>query len=255
MGIWQEKINDQNNYNQAINFIKDRLQNTNILETAICSYEYFQSKNNIKKTNKIVMDVGCGCGWFTSYLSSLDEVKVIYALDRDLDNFQNLKTGFTKIFKGNETKIKIIETDFSKIKNKKIKLDEIFFCASLHHFLDMKEIFLIASKLLKSNGKIYILNEELINNTRLSFIKFKTIISKIKTYLLKKELLDYKYEKHRVLYDINLGDWAYSYTYLYKIIQECKFNQNWIIHDHGAYRKKLTSGLRPKLFAIELIKK
>ena len=67
--------------------------------------------------------------------------------------------------------------------------------------------------------------------------------------------MDYKYEKHRVLYDINLGDWAYSYTYLYEIIQECKFNQNWIIHDHGTYRKKLTSGLRPNLFAIELIKK
>ena len=57
--------------------------------------------NKLLKTESVILDLACGGGWLSAYLSSFNQVKTIYALDSSKRFLSELLYPTTKILNGN----------------------------------------------------------------------------------------------------------------------------------------------------------
>ena len=249
---WTSLVKDAKDYNNAFSFFEGRLNTTTIFETAICSYEYLSQDS--KSKGKIVIDLGCGSGWFSSYLTSKDDIKKVYSVDQDLSGFRNCILGFEKIFHGNSKKIIPVESDFERLEIKENLVDEVFFVASFHHSDDIQKLIEKVKKILKPGGSIYLLNEDLHTFNTLLILRLKMALSQVKSFLFSRKLKKYKYEKYRVLYDPELNDWAIDSMYIYDFLANNGFLQIWKIFEHSTYIKQNKFFNQPNLFAVRAIK-
>ena len=101
--------------------------------------------------NANVLDVGCGNGWFSNFLSS--ETNNIYGLDV---NFNELIQAGELFYKQN--RVEFIFGDFFQIKFPENLFDVILFASSIQYFDDLHKIIEFCRKLLTPNGEIHILD-------------------------------------------------------------------------------------------------
>jgi ubiquinone/menaquinone biosynthesis C-methylase UbiE len=110
--------------------------------------------NYIKNKNKPlnILDIGCGNGWFTNHLASIEKT-IVHGLDINSVELEQASRIFKK---GN---LKFLYADFYEIppffKN---NYDIITLNASIQYFDNLKELLSVIKSFLKPNGEIHILD-------------------------------------------------------------------------------------------------
>lgn len=106
-----------------------------------------------------ILDLGCGGGWLSSYLSTFEKVRSILALDTSKNYLYNIMPGIIDIMQGDASKITTIEGMFSPIQLENNSLDMVVASAALHHADNLQYLLNEIRSKLKSGGMLMIINE------------------------------------------------------------------------------------------------
>ena len=170
--------------------------------------------NKLLKNNSTILDLACGGGWLSAYLSSFKQVEIIYALDSSKRFLSELLYPTTKILNGIPEKITTIEALFSPILLENSTLDMVVSSSSLHHADSLESVLKDIRRVLKEDGILVILNETPYSN-------LKHILSSTRSFIrILYKLLFKKYVASSAsvtacghLYDPILGDKNYPLWY------------------------------------------
>ena len=117
-------------------------------KSAIRFVEYLKNKNKLLK----IVDVGCGNGWFSNLMSTVEKTEVI-GLDVNLTELKQATNAFQK-----ENLTFVYANLFEKTKLNAQKFDIIVFNSSIQYFENLAQLFQIATDLLSPNGEIHIID-------------------------------------------------------------------------------------------------
>lgn len=106
-----------------------------------------------------VLDLGCGGGWLTGYLSKLDSVTKIYALDSSKYFLLDMMPKIVALMKGRQEKVVPIEGLFTPLMFEDGALDVVVASSVLHHADSLESVLREIRRVLKSDGVLVILNE------------------------------------------------------------------------------------------------
>jgi len=106
-----------------------------------------------------VLDLGCGGGWLTGYLSAFDAVGTLYALDSSRRFLTELLPPVVERMGGRLEKIEPIEAMFTPLLFPDGALDAVVASSALHHAPSLEEALREVRRVLKTGGVLYILNE------------------------------------------------------------------------------------------------
>lgn len=106
-----------------------------------------------------ILDLGCGGGWLSGYLSTFEKVKSILAVDTSKNYLYNIMPGVIEIMHGDSSKITTIEGMFSPIQLEEGSLDMVVASAALHHADNLQFLLNEIRSKLKSGGMLMIINE------------------------------------------------------------------------------------------------
>jgi ubiquinone/menaquinone biosynthesis C-methylase UbiE len=185
------------------------------------------------KPESVVLDLACGGGWLSAYLSSFEEIKSIFALDSSTRFLNDLFFPTVEILKGNPSKISLIEGLFTPLFFEDNSLDIVVSSSSLHHAESLEGVLKEIKRVLKPDGILVILNET-------PYTNFKHILSSTRTYLrILKKLIFQQYVSVSAsvsacghLYDPYLGDKNYPTWYWIKALNKAGFSSIEINNSH-----------------------
>jgi len=126
--------------------------------------------NYLKNKNKPlnILDIGCGNGWFTNHMASIENVDVI-GLDINLDELSQA----ARIFK--KDNLKFVYADIFEIpyffEN---KYNIITLNACLQYFEDIEKLISVLETFLKPNGEIHIIDSPLYRKEEIHNAKKRT---------------------------------------------------------------------------------
>ena len=106
-----------------------------------------------------VLDLGCGGGWLTGYLSKLDSVNKIYALDSSKYFLLDMMPKIVALMKGRQEKVVPIEGLFTPLMFENGMLDVVVASSVLHHADSLESVLREIRRVLKNDGVLIILNE------------------------------------------------------------------------------------------------
>ncbi|TKB95380.1 MAG: class I SAM-dependent methyltransferase [Nitrospira sp.] len=106
-----------------------------------------------------ILDLGCGGGWLTGYLSRLEEVKTVYALDSSKYFLLDMMPQIVRLMGGRQEKIVPIEGLFAPLMFDDGALDIVVASSVLHHADSLESVLKEMKRVLKSDGLLVILNE------------------------------------------------------------------------------------------------
>ena len=180
--------------------------------------------NKLLKPESVILDLACGGGWLSGYLSTFSQVKAIYALDSSKRFLSELLYATVKILNGNPKKITTIEALFSPILLENSTLDMVVSSSSLHHADSLEGVLKEIRRVLKDDGILVILNETPYSN-------LKHILSSTRSFIrILYKLLFRKYVSTSAsvtacghLYDPILGDKNYPLWYWREVIKKAGF--------------------------------
>uniref|UniRef100_UPI0040481D80 class I SAM-dependent methyltransferase n=1 Tax=Algoriphagus sp. TaxID=1872435 RepID=UPI0040481D80 len=180
--------------------------------------------NQLIKPDSVVLDLACGGGWLSAFLSTFNQVKSIYSLDSSKRFLSELLFPTTKNLNGVPDKITAIEGLFSPILFDDSSLDIVVSSSSLHHAESLEGVLKEIRRVLKNDGILVILNETPYSN-------LKHILSSTRTFLrILKKLIFKQYVSSSAsvsacghLYDPNLGDKNYPSWYWKEAIIKAGF--------------------------------
>jgi len=198
-----------------------------------------------------ILDLGCGTGWLSAYLSQYQNVSFIDALDSDKKNLECMLPEMVKLLDGDIKKINLVRGLFTPIQKPNGYYDIIVASSAVHHANSLYEILPELKRVLKSGGKLFILNEtptfflSMLNKYIKGFlgIFFNLLQNKSTTNVS-------TYSQHGILYDPYLGDHIYSYQQWDKAIRFAGFKYSIVHLPFGPY-KGISKGLKLKHFICE----
>jgi SAM-dependent methyltransferase len=106
-----------------------------------------------------VLDLGCGGGWLAGYLSRLEEVRTVYALDSSKYFVLDMLPQIVRLMGGRQEKIVPIEGLFTPLMFDDGALDLVVASSVLHHADSLEPVLKELKRVLKSDGLLVILNE------------------------------------------------------------------------------------------------
>jgi len=106
-----------------------------------------------------VLDLGCGGGWFTAYLSSFDAVNKIYAMDSSSYFISEMMPKIVELMDGRLDKVEPIEGFFTPLLFEDAFLDTVVASSALHHADNLESVLKEIRRVLKINGLLIIANE------------------------------------------------------------------------------------------------
>jgi ubiquinone/menaquinone biosynthesis C-methylase UbiE len=172
-----------------------------------------------------VMDLGCGSGWLTAYLSKIDSVSTIYALDSSKYYLYEMMPQIVKMMEGRQGKIVPIEGLFTPLLFQDGFLDAVVASATLHHSESLDVVLKEIRRCLKKNGLLFVLNE--IPSSWLGHILLiaKAVIKIFTNVLLRNYLpISQSVSSSGYLYDPFLGDRDYPLWYWENAIESSGFS-------------------------------
>jgi SAM-dependent methyltransferase len=110
-------------------------------------------------TDAIVVDLGCGGGWLSGYLSRFENIKSIFSVDTSKNYLHTIMPGVIDIMGGDAQKITTVEGMFSPIQMENHSIDLIVASAALHHADNLPFLLLELHDKLKKGGTLMIINE------------------------------------------------------------------------------------------------
>jgi ubiquinone/menaquinone biosynthesis C-methylase UbiE len=186
------------------------------------------------KENSTVLDLGCGGGWLSAFLSSNKRVKQITAVDSSQNYLNNYLPQVVEIMDGHIEKIKTVQGLFSPIIIESDSLDIVVISSAIHHADNLQGVMEECRRVLKKDGYLFILNETPSYNYYFIYEVTKSFIKiLIKTIFRKYEKYSQKISSAGYLYDPYLGDCDYPLWYWEKSISESGLE----------LQKKINSGL------------
>ncbi len=199
--------------------------------------------------NKIkALDLGCGTGWLSAWLSRFEQIKSIDALDSNRYSLTQMLPAITKRMGGNLEKINPVLGFFSPLPVEDTTYDLIVASSSVHRAPSLLDLLQELRRVLKDDGVLVILNETPL--TKQDWInRFNSTLTTINSSL---QNGSYPEREHalsvsNVLYDPYLGNRAYSFDYLNFAFSRTHFSASKIVspytgrkHGKGDQKNKLT---------------
>lgn len=185
----------------------------------------YLQKNNLK-----VLDMGCGGGWLTGFLSAHDAIQTIYALDSSKYFLSHLLPEVIQNMNGKMDKIIPIEGLFTPILLEDHSLDMVVVSSALHHADSLEGVLKEAKRVTKKDGFLFILNEtpdSWIHHIMRVCWYFIGVLKKItfRNYLSVSPALS----ASGLLYDPYLGDKSYPLWYWKDAIRSSGFSIDKIV--------------------------
>jgi len=214
-------------YPEAKVWMNDPLSYLNRL-TVECNYLNSAKKidwSKLLSENSLVLDVGCGGGWLSAYLSCHTDVGKIYAIDSSSNYLENYLPSVVSLLHGDISKIETVQALFTPILLDDKSVDLIVASAAIHHADSVQAVLEEFNRVLKPSAHLVILNEAFTNNYRFIYQSFRTFAS----ILFHNIRNNYKQFAQKMfiggfLYDPYLGDNAYSEWYWRKAIDASGFD-------------------------------
>jgi ubiquinone/menaquinone biosynthesis C-methylase UbiE len=110
--------------------------------------------------NKIsILDLGCGTGWLSAYLSRHDGVSTIYSVDSSAFFLSVMLPEIVKLMSGDEKKITSIRGLFTPIILSDASVDICVSSSALHHAENLEGTLSEILRVLKDGAYLFVLNE------------------------------------------------------------------------------------------------
>lgn len=106
-----------------------------------------------------ILDMGCGAGWLSARLSQIDVVKHIFALDSSQHFLRTLLPEVVRLMNGKSEKIEAIEALFQPLFFPDGSIDVVVSSSALHHADNLQSVLSEARRVLRSGGRLIVLNE------------------------------------------------------------------------------------------------
>lgn len=162
----------------------------------------------------VLLDVGCGGGWLTGYLSANVKVKSILAIDSSANYLQNFLPSVVLKMNGDMAKVKAVQGLFSPILLDSSSVDMIVISSALHHAESIGSVLSEFKRVLKPNAYLIILNETPAGSFRYIYQIFRAFIKMVFTIICKTyQPYAQKISAGGYLYDPYLGDVDYPEWY------------------------------------------
>lgn len=172
-----------------------------------------------------ILDMGCGGGWLTGYLSKFESVSKIYALDSSRRFLSNVLPQVTKIMEGRPEKIEAIEGMFTPLLFQDASLNMVVASSALHHADSLEGVLKETRRVLKADGLLFILNE-----TPRPWFRYILSLTVAFAKIMKKVIArDYESTSPSIsscgfLYDPYLGDKSYPLWYWKEALKRSGFS-------------------------------
>jgi SAM-dependent methyltransferase len=137
--------------------------------TEVCNYlKAVQSLDWSKyiNDNSIILDIGCGGGWLSAYLSKNERVKKIYSIDSSMNYLDNFLPESIRLAGGVSEKIEACQGLFTPLILQSSSVDLIVISSALHHADNIGSVLSDFYRVLKPNGRLLVLNETPIGSYR-----------------------------------------------------------------------------------------
>lgn len=202
------------------NYIKRLTQECNYLN-AVKQLDF----DAIINYNSIVVDMGCGGGWLSSYLSNFPDVAKVYSIDSSQNYLQNFLPYVVSILGGNYEKVIPIKGFFTPLYFEDESVDLIVISSAIHHAESLCTVLNEFNRVLKTGGILLILNETPSSNIKHIFKVLRAFLSIIYSLFIKKyKIFVQKISSGGFLYDPLLGDIDYPIWYWKSSIINSGFN-------------------------------
>ncbi|MEO5776422.1 MAG: methyltransferase domain-containing protein [Flavobacterium sp.] len=127
-------------------------------------FSYLKTKNKPLE----ILEIGCGNGWFSHLMSSVQDTQIT-GLDITIVELEQA----AKVF--NNENLSFVYADlFQKTALNDKKFDIIVFNSSLQYFENLKELFKMVSNLLSENGEIHIIDSPFYKASEIEKAKERT---------------------------------------------------------------------------------
>jgi len=141
--------------------------------------------NKYLKDDCVVLDIGCGGGWLTGFLSKFDSVSTIYALDSSKHYLSELMPQVVKLMEGKHKKVQPIEGLFTPLLFPDGFLDIVVAASALHHADNLEQFLKEIRRVLKKGGLLFVLNETPMSRFGYVYLMTKSVVKIILRSLLK----------------------------------------------------------------------
>jgi ubiquinone/menaquinone biosynthesis C-methylase UbiE len=170
--------------------------------------------NTLLKDNSIIVDMGCGGGWLSAYLSNFQNVAKIYSIDSSQNYLQNFLPHVISLLSGNIEKVFPIKGFFTPLYFKDESIDLIVISSAIHHADNLSIVLDEFYRVLKNDGMLLILNETPSSNLK-HILKICRVFLSIlySSFIRKYKIFVQKISSGGFLYDPLLGDIDYPIWY------------------------------------------
>lgn len=184
-----------------------------------------------------VLDLGAGTGWLSAYLSRIESINSIDALDSDKNNLNEMLPHIVRLLKGTISKINPILGLFSPLLVDDGYYDLIVASSSIHHSDNLFSLLKELRRALKKGGRLYILNETPYPYKQYLIEIFNRSIKIIyKAFRKKVNEFEDKISGNGILCDPYLGDYRFSYYQWDRAITQAGFRYKIQITPYFPYK-------------------
>jgi len=200
-------------------------------------------QNYLLNNNLIVLELGAGTGWLSAFLSKFNSISSIYAVDSSQFFINKMMPNIIKLMDGETVKITPVEGLFTPILFEDNSIDIVIACSALHHVDNLESVLKEVFRVLKPDGKFFILNETPLNYFKYILLLFKIMIKILFNSILRKyKIMSQQISSNGILYDPALGDRIFPLWLWKKTINKIGFSFEVIKTKYRTYKKKNKSG-------------
>jgi ubiquinone/menaquinone biosynthesis C-methylase UbiE len=206
--------------------------------------KYMNWDDLIEDYNLKVVDLGCGTGWLTAFLSTFQKVETVYAVDSDSGNIEIMLPEIVERMNGDTSKIVPVIGLFEPLNFEDKSIDIIAISSSIHHSPNISTVLSDINRVLKDNGKLIILNEIPMSKIRYLVLLLSYNLSILKSLLTSKILKKPKVisSNNGILYDPFLGDYVLPYFLWYQLFVNSGFEYKMIRTPYHPYQSTSKGG-------------
>ena len=172
-----------------------------------------------------VLDVGCGGGWLSGFLSKNPKISKILAIDSSANYLDNFLPSVVSQLNGDISKIQTVQGLFTPILLDAQSVDLVVISSALHHAESMSAVLGEFNRVLKPNAYLIILNETPEGNYQFMFQILKAFVKMYVSIFCKNyQPFTEKISAGAHLCDPYLGDIDYPDWYWKKAISASGFD-------------------------------